>query len=87
MAKIMFDILVTEIESESASKDNIPCIGDPQIKNRAASQYMVVGSDPLDCADGPWPEPSATSIAGPEVHWNANNCDLKITKIWLVKAD
>ncbi len=82
----MFDILVTEIEFESTLKGNVSYIGNPQIKNWTASEYMVVGSDPFDCADGPWPKPSATAIADTEIHWNANNCDLKITKLWLVKA-
>ena len=77
----LFDVVMAEFQPVAALEGDVADIGDAQILNRCATENVIVGSDPLDGAQGARPEARARTIGDAEIHRHADDGDLQIAEI------
>src|SRR3546814_207179 len=83
----VLDVVEALLEPETAGEGNVADIGDAQVIDRRAAQHMVIRPDALDVAQRPRPEACARAVGDAEVHRHADEGDLQIAEVRVLRVD
>ncbi len=73
-----FDLLMALVQLETAGEGNIAHIVHVHFMNRGNTQPLIVGPNPLDCAQRPGAKTRAIAVGHCQVHRYAHNGHLKL---------
>jgi len=87
LRKMPLDILVAEFKPVAAGKRHVADVCNLEIEDRRAVEHVVVGADAVDGAQRAGSEARPGAVGNSEVHRHADDRDLQVTEIRVLRID